>query len=122
MARTSKRSLKSEDARALHSEFTTFLASLSDTRLEGVLRELLGPEEQLVLAKRFAAIRMCSQEYSAYHIHKALAISSATAHSIKNAYDEGRYTTIGALLSSHHNLPQRGARILQKMFASQRRK
>lgn len=120
MARTSKRSLKPEEVHALHTELITFLAAVPDSQLEHVLRELLGPEEQLVLAKRFAAIRMCSQECAAPRIHKALAMSPATAHSIKNAYEEGRYTTIGTLLATHHNRLRRPRHILQKMFASRR--
>ena len=59
-----------------------------------ILQEVLGEEEQVMLAKRLAVIVLLLEQKSLYSIAHSLKLSPATAQRIKENFDTGQYHTI----------------------------
>jgi len=69
-----------------------------------VLTDLLGPEEQVMLAKRLAAITLLQRGQSIYKTASTLHLSPATAGRIKTNLDNHQYDKVLQLLTSNGNL------------------
>ncbi len=77
------------------------LGKLSIVQTGEFLEALLGPEEQLMLAKRLAIIVMIHEGYSLYKISDSLKVSPATASKIKFYYDQDHYAPILTALKNN---------------------
>ena len=95
MVHISHKKLKIETFKQIQSRFAQSIA-LVRTGSQAVcfLEELLGEEEQLMLAKRIAVVYMFAEEISAYRIAQVLSMSTSTVNRMRAAYDNGEYETI----------------------------
>jgi uncharacterized protein YerC len=56
-----------------------------------LISELLGQEEQIMVAKRLAVIILLSEELTAYKISRLLKLSESTVHKIEDRLHSGHY-------------------------------
>ena len=101
MAHISKKRLKANHLKKLFAQLSQIVSTLNQSSSEKFLTELLGPEEKIMLAKRFAAIAMFIEGNSIYRVSQLLHISPSTAERIKLNYECGRYGNIARLLGKH---------------------
>lgn len=94
MAKISKQALSKKDEMMLFLQLCTLLNTKKTYSTKEVLSELLGAEEQLMLAKRFAIIALVWKERSLYSIAKKLHVSTSTVSRIKAMYQLGHYNKI----------------------------
>jgi len=66
-----------------------------------VLGELLGEEEQIMLAKRFAAIAMLAEGNSLYRTGQLLDMSPSTVERLRNNMRDGAYDSLIARLKQN---------------------
>lgn len=72
-------------------QFYKTISSLDSFTAPLLLNDLLGEEEQIMLAKRLGAIILCIRGSSAYHIWTTLKISPTTAQKIYDNFTDGHY-------------------------------
>ena len=101
MTNISKRPLNPKHLQKLFEQMDTIIVKLSPKAASIFLNELLGYEERIMLAKRFAAIMMCIEKHSGYRIAKTLKISFSTAERIRNAYRVGKYLKIESIVKKN---------------------
>jgi len=101
MAHVSKLQLKKEHLEQLFGQLNRIIGKLDHNSSEDFFSELLGKEEQIMLAKRFAAIVMLIEENSIYRISQLLLMSPSTVERIKLNLELGRYRTITLLLKKN---------------------
>lgn len=101
MTRISKQKLDPKQLQSLFEQMDAILISLSPKNASAFLGELLGHEERIMLAKRFAAIVMCTEGQSAYRIAKTLNVSFSTAERIRDDYRNKKYTGIESILKQN---------------------
>lgn len=79
MTHVSQKRVKRETAKRLEERFVRFILSLKNSKQgELLLKELLTPTEQTMLAKRVGIIWMLDRNYSFYRIQKTLKVSTST--------------------------------------------
>lgn len=94
MVRLNKNLLSNTQLDDLFSQFSKLLNNKDQSRADDILREILGPEERIMIAKRLAIIILIVEGQSLYLISKNLKISTATAQRIKFNVENGRYQNI----------------------------
>jgi uncharacterized protein YerC len=81
----------------LHERFADSITRVKKrTDATSFLKELLGPEELLMLAKRLAVVYMLTENISAYRIAQVLGLSTSTVNKMRLTFDEDGYRTIAA--------------------------
>lgn len=100
MTRVSNKRLEEKVLRRIHRRFAESAASMQSPRAaESFLGELLSESEQLMLAKRLAAIYMIAEQVSSYRIAKTLGLSISTVLRFQAKYHRGEYVHI---LTTYH--------------------
>jgi uncharacterized protein YerC len=94
MPKVSKERLPQQDETSLFIQLTRLFSNKSDIETQGILSDLLGYEEKLMLAKRFAVIVMLWKKQSLYSISKKLHVSTSTVARIQDNYKQGLYASI----------------------------
>lgn len=94
MVRLNKNLLTEQQFEQLFIQFVRILDPNKSTSTDGVLREILGEEERIMIAKRLATIVLLLEGKSLYNIATTLKISPSTAEKIKQHLDDGDYETI----------------------------
>lgn len=94
MVRLNKNLLTDQQLDNLFSQFAKLLNKKDHAEADDILREILGPEERIMIAKRLAIVVLLLEEQSLYSISRNLKISTATAGRIKLEIDNGRYQNI----------------------------
>jgi Trp repressor protein len=94
MTNVSRNPLPANKQDQLFSELSKVMSHLSSKDTKFFLSELLGNEEQIMLAKRFAAIVLLERQYSLYKISSVLHLSSATVAKLNNQRISGHYKNI----------------------------
>lgn len=100
MARLNKTKLDSVHLHKLYDRLNTYIGGMRAQEADAFLQELLGPEERIMVAKRFAAIVMIAEGHSLYRTSETLKISSGTAERIKQRINKGSYDHLLQLLKS----------------------
>lgn len=95
MPHVSRKKLKKEVSKRIYNRLVKTVGETSYGY--AVLSELLTPVEQIMLAKRLAAIIMISQGISSYKVRKILKLSSKTTAYIMHDIELGKYKQIGKL-------------------------
>ncbi len=95
MVHVSAKKIQEKTLKKLHTRFADSIATVTK-RSDAVyfLEELLGEEEQLMLAKRLATIYMLAEGVSAYRIAQVLGMSTSTINSMYRIFDRNGYSTI----------------------------
>ncbi len=94
MPKVSKVPLAQQDETALFIQLTKLFSKKSDLETQGILGDLLGYEEKLMFAKRFAIIAMLWKKQSLYSIAQKLHVSSSTVARIQMNYKRDAYSSI----------------------------
>lgn len=94
MVRLNKNLLTDTQLDSLFSQFSKLLNDKDQSKTEDLLREILGPEERIMIAKRLAIVILLVEGHSYYSVAKKLKVSSATAQRIKLGVEKGRYQSI----------------------------
>ncbi len=94
MVRLNKNLLTDKQLDNLFSQFSKLLNTKDQNRADDILREILGPEERIMIAKRLAIVILSVEGHSFYSISRNLKVSPATAQRIKLEVDKGRYQNI----------------------------
>jgi uncharacterized protein YerC len=94
MVRLNKSNLTQTQLDKLFKQLSIFLSKRSPQLTHTYLKELLGPEERIMLAKRLACIILLHEECTPFHIAKTLKMSSSTVASIDERMKLGRYDAI----------------------------
>lgn len=89
MARLNKHELSTKQLEHLFKQLSILLSSSSDKNVHSLLQQLLGPEEQIMIAKRLAVVILLEQGYSYNQIADNLHISISTASNIDNRLQTG---------------------------------
>ena len=98
MVHLNRHKLSGTQQKALFSQLNQTLTKLSKEEPFGFLSELLGKEEQIMIAKRLAIVVLLIEEKSLYSISRTVKVSPSTAGNIKRRLDSGHYTQLVAAL------------------------
>ncbi len=101
MTHVSKHKLKPSHLKKLYKQFSKTLGQVNQLETGMFLDELLGEEEKIMLAKRFAVIVMLMEKNSIYRIAQLLHMSPSTIERLKLKYITGEYEFIEKLFK--HN-------------------
>jgi len=93
----SRKKLQRDVSQRIHDQFIKMLADKKTGRCDNAFGDLLTDTEQLMLAKRFAAIVMLAEGISTYRVRVILKISPTTASYLKDGLDQGLYGHIALL-------------------------
>lgn len=99
MTNVSKYPLSPKEQSVITQQICSLLAEKSVAGTSSILKSLLGPEEFLMIAKRFAIIVMLWKKHSMYEIAQKLHVSSSTVARIEQKYRLGKYVHITKLLN-----------------------
>lgn len=97
MTNISKKSLSKEKEEGLFKQLAKVFTHQNDQIVEGVLSELLGYEERIMIAKRFAAILLIHHKQSPYFIAHTLALSPTTVGTLLDRYERGEFSHLVTL-------------------------
>jgi len=98
MAHVSRKKLKKHISHKIYMQLVKTISSGSMKHKEEILRELLTQTEQVMLAKRLAAVAMLAQGVSSYRVWRILGLSSATTRRFQREMDNGSYRSIAGLI------------------------
>ena len=91
MPHISKTPLPDKELANLFDQFNHLIARLDQSQSAAFFSELLGPEEQIQLTKRLAAVVMFIEGNSSYRVAQLLQLSPSTAERIRRDFMAGRY-------------------------------
>jgi uncharacterized protein YerC len=98
MPHVSKKKLKTMHLNTLYAELAKTIVRLDKKNANLFLDELLGEEEKIMIAKRFAAIVMLIENNSTYRIAQLLLMSPSTVALLRKKLLIGKYEGIENLL------------------------
>lgn len=94
MVRLNKTSLYPKQIQDLLLQLAKVTAPKEAAHAHAILSELLGTEEQIMLAKRLAAIVLLAEGYSSYKISRTLKLSKSTIATISFKMERGDYKAV----------------------------
>ncbi len=100
---TSTRLTQKQQTALLH-QLSTTLGKLNSTQTNTFITSLLGPEEQLMIAKRLAALILFSNGHSIYSVANKLAMSTSTASRFKTKFEHPDQAKLLELLRKDSSL------------------
>lgn len=89
MVRLNQHPLSDEQLEFLLKQLSNAIGRLSEKQAYTFLGALLGPEEQIMIAKRLAIVVLLLEKRTLYSIASLLKVSPSTAEKIKRQLDEG---------------------------------
>lgn len=90
-----------EDLKKIYQQLHSIVGKLNKNSSSQFFNDLLGPEEQIMLTKRLAAVVMFIEGNSSYRVWQLLKISPSTAEHIRLDYEHGRYSNIEKILTKN---------------------
>ncbi len=94
MVRISKSRLRPSQLKKLYIRLSKTISLLDKSEANLFLDELLGEEEKIMIAKRFAAIVMLMEKNSNYKIAQMLHMSPNTVRLLDIKFNNGEYTSM----------------------------
>jgi hypothetical protein len=94
MVRVSRNSLDKQVEKEISTQFIETLGRLSAVQSAPFISELLGEEEQIMLAKRLATIVLIHEDHSDYAIANTLKISNTTSAKLREQYNQGSFKSV----------------------------
>jgi len=101
MVNISKRKLKKDAAEKIHKQFLQTVVGLKGKNGSFVIEELFTSTEQILFAKRLAAIFMLAQHVTPFHVSRMLNLSPATTAILQTALLRGKYPHIEELVKNN---------------------
>ncbi|MFN3693339.1 MAG: Trp family transcriptional regulator [Candidatus Paceibacteria bacterium] len=99
MTNISKFPLSKEQENELFDQLGILFSNRSADATQGLFRDLLGPEEKIMLAKRLAIIILLHKKQSLYFIAQTLHVSPATVARQQDLLEENHYGNIIACIA-----------------------
>lgn len=93
MVRLNSNQLSSQQIERLWLQLAEMAAPKSSTHTAKILREILGHEERIMVAKRLAAAVLLVEGLTPYRIADELKLSQATIHAIREKVEAGGFST-----------------------------
>lgn len=118
MTHISKQKIDAKQLSQLFNQMNTLIAVLDTHTSQNFFEELLGPEEQIMIAKRLAAITMYIEGNSSYRVWQLLKISPSTAERIRRNYELGKYKHIETVLKTHKTDYEKFWRVLETILSA----
>ena len=103
MVHISHKTLNKKDMEKLFDQFNKTIGALSHEQSKLFLGDFLGDEEQVLFAKRLAAIIMLSRGQSLYKIADTLKISASTAKAFQLRLEMGMYDRLFTVIKKDEN-------------------
>lgn len=94
MARISKQKISSRISNEISSQLTDTLGRLSANQSGLFVSQLLGKEEQIMLAKRLAIIVLIHEQHTDYAISKTLKVSDTTVSKLRLKYHNKEFDSV----------------------------
>ena len=94
MARISKQKISGKVSNEIWSQLTETLGRLSANQSGLFINQLLGKEEQIMLAKRLAVIVLIHEQHSDYAISRSLKVSSTTVAKLRIKYKKKQFDAV----------------------------
>lgn len=94
MTNISRSKTSSAEFKALQSELLKAISQLNTQSSHHFFNSLFTESEQIMIIKRFSAIVMFKQGYSAYKVWNTLHISPTTAQKLSLAFESGAYDNL----------------------------
>lgn len=94
MVHLNKNKLTKSQEDQLFTQLGSFLGKLDKPSTQTCLKELLGKEERMMLAKRLATIILLLEAYSEYKISRILKLSPSTVNKVSENLKLGNYNSI----------------------------
>ena len=94
MTNISRKKTQTEDYKSAHKHLTDFIAQLNKQTAEYLIQELLSEAEQVMVTKRFAAIFMFNNNYTAYRVSETLSISTSSARQLYLQFEKGQFNNL----------------------------
>lgn len=91
MTNISKVKIDTTDYKIAYTELSRFIGRLNANNANFLINELLTESETVMIVKRFAAILMLHNNYSAYRVSHTLSISLSTSERLQENYNNGDY-------------------------------
>ncbi|MBI3306097.1 hypothetical protein HYZ82_03175 [Candidatus Nomurabacteria bacterium] len=102
MPHVSSKKLKTEHLQKLYNEFSIALEKSSKKSVKFFLNDFLTHTEKIMLAKRFAAIYLLSQNVPTSYISEALLMSPSTISRMSVKYEKGRYSSLLKMIKNQN--------------------
>jgi uncharacterized protein YerC len=103
MPKVSKHPLPKDDEAILFAQLAKLFSKKSSLETQDILGDLLGYEEKLMLAKRFAIITLIWKRQTIYSIAQKLHVSTSTVDRILDNYNRNSYSNITQALDKPSN-------------------
>jgi len=100
MTHISKQKLEKDDYVQLFEQLAKRLGALNQKNAPDFLTAFLTETEQIMLIKRYAAILLLHNKYSAYRISEILHMSPSTTDRMQLTYEAGHYAAITTQLDA----------------------
>jgi len=101
MTNISKQQLKPNHLKQLYVQLSKTITKLDTRTTNTFLDELLGKEEKIMIAKRFAVIMMLIEGNSIYRTAQLLHMSPSTVQQLQNNFTAGKYKNIEKILKKN---------------------
>lgn len=101
MARVTKNEISDKQLLVLFSKLNDSLGSFGKQQVDIFLHDLLGSEERIMLAKRFAAVVMLNEGHTLYNVAATLHVSTSTAKRIAKRLEHDEYAQLVSLLKTN---------------------
>lgn len=101
MTNVSKQKMPKRDLDKIYAQLHNIVGKLNKHSSSLFFNDLLGPEEQIMLTKRLAAVVMFIEGNSSYRVWQLLKLSPSTAEHIRHDYANGRYDNIEKIITKN---------------------
>jgi len=116
MTNISRTPLGEQEQTKLFNELSHVIGKLSEPNIRLFLTELLGPEEKIMIIKRFAAIVLLEKGYSISQTAKTLKLSTSTLNKLNRDRHKGKFINISQWLEGNHHQAKRFIKLLDSIF------
>ena len=104
MTNVSRNNIDTTDYKLAYQQLVLVISKLEKKGASFFLDELLTDSEKIMIVKRFAAIFMFQQNYTAYRVSTVLALSLSTTHRLYKLFENGHFNKIlGSLPKKQQN-------------------
>ena len=100
MTNVSKNNIDTVDYELAYQQLLLLISKLKKNNAGFFLDELLTESEKIMIVKRFAAIFLFNQKYTAYRVGLVLALSLSTTHRLYKLFEDGHFDRILSCIST----------------------
>jgi uncharacterized protein YerC len=99
MTNISKNNTSTTDYKLAYQQLVIVISKLEKNNASFFIDELFTDSEKIMIVKRFAAIFMFQQNYTAYRVSHLLAMSLSTTHRLYKLFESGHFDKVLSCIS-----------------------